>query len=155
VQPPPQPTRPLPRGGRRRRLAPSLLVAAILVGVALTGCGGSGARTIAVNDAPSPKGFAAAAVLTPAKTAADFALADQHGRIVRLSDYRGRAVILTFLYTRCGDVCPLIVGKLRQALSLLGHQARGVQMIGISVDRRRGSAGSGGAGNCAQTFGCR
>ena len=40
----------------------------------------------------------------------DFALLDQHGRGVRLSDYRGKAVLLTFIYTRCPlpNYCPLM-----------------------------------------------
>jgi protein SCO1/2 len=38
----------------------------------------------------------------------DFALTDQAGRAVRLSDFRGRVVAIDFIYTRCPlpDVCP-------------------------------------------------
>src|SRR5262249_32862346 len=38
----------------------------------------------------------------------DFALTDQLGRPVRLSDFRGKVVAVDFIYTRCPlpDVCP-------------------------------------------------
>jgi len=66
--------------------------------------------------------------------AADFALRDQEGRIVRLSAQRGRFVIVTFLYTRCPDVCPLIAGQLNEALRELGPRRRGVRVLAVSVD---------------------
>ncbi len=36
-----------------------------------------------------------------------FALEDPHGRKVSLADFRGKAVILNFIYARCKDACPL------------------------------------------------
>ena len=51
-----------------------------------------------------------------ASVAADFALRDQDGRVVRLSAQRGRFVLLTFLYTHCPDVCPLLASNLNLAL---------------------------------------
>lgn len=40
----------------------------------------------------------------------DFTLVDQDGRPVHLSDFRGKAVVLTFIYTRCPlpNFCPLM-----------------------------------------------
>ncbi|HZQ47221.1 MAG TPA: SCO family protein [Verrucomicrobiae bacterium] len=40
----------------------------------------------------------------------DFKLLDQDGRTIHLSDYRGKAVVLTFIYTRCPlpNFCPLM-----------------------------------------------
>lgn len=40
----------------------------------------------------------------------DFELVDQEGRPIRLSQFRGRAVLLTFIYTRCPlpNYCPLM-----------------------------------------------
>jgi cytochrome oxidase Cu insertion factor (SCO1/SenC/PrrC family) len=37
-----------------------------------------------------------------------FALTDARGRRVALADFRGRVAILTFLYTHCTDVCPVL-----------------------------------------------
>ncbi len=41
------------------------------------------------------------------RPAPEFALFDAHGRAVRLADFRGKVVILNFVYTSCPDVCPL------------------------------------------------
>jgi protein SCO1/2 len=55
---------------------------------------------------------------------------------VSLSQYRGKAVLVTFLYTNCPDICPLITSNLRVALNLLGRRAADVQIIAVSVDPR-------------------
>lgn len=41
-------------------------------------------------------------------TVPDFAFVDQAGRHVRMSDFRGRLVVIDFIYTRCpvADMCP-------------------------------------------------
>lgn len=65
-----------------------------------------------------------------------FALRDQDGHTVRLSQQRGRVVLLTFLYTHCPDVCPLTAGNLNVALRTLGIQRRQVRVLAISVDPR-------------------
>jgi len=56
------------------------------------------------------------------------------GRPVTLSEYRGKVVLVTFLYTHCPDVCPLISEKLKATLGVLGARARHVQIIAVSVD---------------------
>jgi protein SCO1/2 len=62
---------------------------------------------------------------------ADFALRDQDGRLARLADYRGRPLILTFMYSTCRDTCPLTAQQIRMALDDLGHD---VPTLTISVD---------------------
>jgi protein SCO1/2 len=49
-------------------------------------------------------------VLEPGDTVPDEQLIDQDGRSVRLSAWRGRALAVTFIYTRCPlpDFCPLM-----------------------------------------------
>jgi protein SCO1/2 len=66
--------------------------------------------------------------------ATDFALRDQHGRMVQLSALRGRIVVLTFLYTHCVDVCPLIAGNIDRAVRSLGPRGREVVVVAVSVD---------------------
>lgn len=66
--------------------------------------------------------------------APNFELTDQHGERVALADLRGNVVALTFLYTHCADVCPLIVSKLERANADLGDGARQVKYVAISVD---------------------
>src|SRR5215475_8487317 len=53
---------------------------------------------------------APSAELRKGETVPDFALTDENGRPVRLSDFRGKAVVLTFIYTRCPlpNFCPLM-----------------------------------------------
>ncbi len=66
--------------------------------------------------------------------APDFQLTDQNGKTVALSDLRGRVVVLTFLYTHCPDVCPLIADHLRLANEQLGSVSGKVAFVAISVD---------------------
>jgi protein SCO1/2 len=41
------------------------------------------------------------------KRAPDFTLRDADGTRVKLSDFKARVVVLSFVYTNCSDVCPL------------------------------------------------
>lgn len=107
-----------------RRVAPAALTAVF----ALAGCGTAAHRTTT--------GFAAPTVLRDARPAPEIALRDQDGHAVRLSDFRGRAVLLTFIYVHCPDVCPLIVGNLHAALERLGTRASRAHVIAVSVDPR-------------------
>jgi len=81
--------------------------------------------------------FDAAAVLEPAKPAPALALHNYLGQPVNIDSYRGKAVLVTFLYTNCPDVCPLIASNLRVALNAMGPAtASKVQVIAVSVDPR-------------------
>lgn len=99
-----------------------------VIATVLAGCG-AGTKTIATTAPPSYRGL----VLKPPLKTVDFALRDQAGRLVRLSTFRGRYVILTFLYTHCPDVCPLIANQLDAALRRLGPN---VHVLAVSVDPR-------------------
>jgi len=50
---------------------------------------------------------------------------------------RGKAVFVTFVYTHCPDVCPLIVSNLASAQRSLGAAARDVRVLAVTVDPRR------------------
>src|SRR5207244_6643134 len=106
---------------------------------ALAACGGSSTHssTRASTGAAKTAALNAPGELNPPTPAADFALRDSRGQVVRLSQYRGKAVLLTFLYSHCPDVCPLIVSQLRNALLKLGTQASRVQIVAVSVDPGR------------------
>ena len=69
----------------------------------------------------------------PDSIAADFALHDNQGSLVRLAQ-RGHIVLLTFLYTRCRDVCPLIAERLEAALQMVGRPRARVRVLIVSVD---------------------
>jgi hypothetical protein len=44
----------------------------------------------------------------------DFTLIDQSSRPFKFSELTGRVVVVTFAYTTCPDVCPLITAALRK-----------------------------------------
>jgi protein SCO1/2 len=50
---------------------------------------------------------------------------------------RGTAVLVTFVYTHCADVCPLIVAGLAAAQRELGREARKVRIVAVTVDPAR------------------
>jgi protein SCO1/2 len=52
----------------------------------------------------------------------------------------GTPYLVTFLFTNCPDVCPLIGQEIRQALEELGPQARDVAVVAVSVDPRHDTA---------------
>ena len=72
--------------------------------------------------------------LSPSAPAPDFTLVDQAGRRVGLAAQRGHYVIVTFLYTRCPDVCPVIAGNLNTALATPAARQAGLRVLAVSVD---------------------
>jgi protein SCO1 len=76
----------------------------------------------------------------PAKQAPSIHLRNYLGQPVTLSQYRGKAVLVTFLYANCPDICPLIASNLRVALNMLGKRDSEVQVIAVSVDPRGDTA---------------
>jgi protein SCO1 len=120
------------RGNIRRALG--LIVAACTCTGLLVGCGGSSKTTSTTAASTKSAALDAPAVLQPPAPSPDFALRDSTGKLVRLSQFKGKAVLLTFIYDHCPDVCPLIVGNLHNALLRLGAQASKVQIVAVSVD---------------------
>jgi protein SCO1 len=118
----------------RLLLGLSALLAAAAVAVALS-IGGSSASKGPNRLAQSS--FHAEGVLSPPRPAPPLALRDYLGRAVTISSYRGKAVLVTFLYTHCPDVCPLIASNLGVALRLMGPRvASKARVIAVSVDPR-------------------
>jgi protein SCO1 len=90
---------------------------------------------IAQGTAPEPRdtrGFAGAIRPAGARAPA-FRLRDQDGAVASMAQYRGRPVVMTFLYSTCRDTCPLQVQSIRGALDRLGAD---VPVLGVSVDPR-------------------
>lgn len=46
----------------------------------------------------------------------DFTLLDRNGQAVRLSQYRGKPLLVSFIYTGCFEVCPLTTRSLQSAV---------------------------------------
>ena len=75
--------------------------------------------------------------LTARETAASFTLTNQFARPVSMTDYRGKVVVLTFLYTNCPDICPVTTANIREAYDLLGDVVGEVAIVAVSVDPER------------------
>jgi len=117
----------------RRRL---LLLVPPSIALIAAGCGGASgggtSRSPAVGDG-QPSGLAG-------RSAPPIRLADARGGTLDSRALAGRPYAVTFLYTRCPDVCPLIGEELRGALERLGPQARRVAVVAVSVDPRHDTA---------------
>ena len=72
--------------------------------------------------------------ITKGEPAPEFAVVDVHGDTLRLSDFRGRHVLLDFWFTTCG---PCIEDTPELVDIYSAKQAHGLEIIGISVDRSR------------------
>lgn len=80
----------------------------------------------------------------PGEEVPDFALVNQDGQPIRLRQYRGRALLLTFIYTRCPlpEFCPLMVrnfAELERHLALDPGVYRRTHLLAISFDARHDS----------------
>ena len=70
-----------------------------------------------------------------ARMAQDFELTDQFGDSKSLRrDYSGKVVVLTFLYTECPDVCPIVANHLRDISEALDGDAAETAIVIVSVD---------------------
>ena len=126
------------RRGMWARVVAALAVLTLVIGgLSLVVFGGSSGPALpgGVRESPAASGFLGTLAL-PAKQAPPIQLRNYLGQPVSLAAYRGRAVLVTFLYTHCPDVCPLIASNLRVALNLLGSRAADAQVIAVSVDPR-------------------
>ena len=87
-------------------------------------------ETTVIGDVVLPKMPERVAIGSPAP---DFTLTDQSGRIVRLSDLRGRPVVVDFIYTRCPmpDVCPRLSANFARLQKRFGEK---VTLLSITLD---------------------
>jgi protein SCO1/2 len=94
---------------------------ALALATALAGCGGQSAAPAASSSAVAAgpeTGFDGAPFPLGAKSPG-FTLSNQHGARVSLDEYRGRVVLLAFVYSTCGDTCIVIGEQIRGALDEL------------------------------------
>jgi protein SCO1/2 len=101
------------------------------------GCGSTAAKV--VEQPPAKKATFAGGELTPPRPAPRLSLQDAAGRRFTLSAQRGRYVLVTFLYTHCPDVCPLIASNLNTVLRAVGPKAN-VEVLAVSVDPKGDTA---------------
>src|ERR1700686_349973 len=76
--------------------------------------------------------------LVPAKQAFDFHLIDQDGKAFQLSQMRGKAVLFSFGFTHCPNICPTALSDLARIYQALPAQDREkVQVLFVSIDPHR------------------
>jgi protein SCO1/2 len=124
--------------------AASVLTLGIVLAVALGGSDSRPAKTPAARAAgATPGGGFLGGRVDPIVPAPSLALRDAGGRLVDISALRGRAVLVTFLYTKCPDICPLTADRLRAVLGQLSPSARArVKIIAVSVDPKNDTPGA-------------
>lgn len=68
-------------------------------------------------------------------TVPDFTLTDQTGKAVRLSQFRGEPVAVTFVYTRCpiATACPMTMTKFAKLNAAIGSKKIG-RLLAVTVD---------------------
>lgn len=112
------------------RLAPKSFLATVATAAIATtlsvGCGSDSGRDARYSGT----------LVTPAKPAPPLHLDDFRGRPFQLKHLRGDAVLVTFIYTHCPDVCPLIVSHLKTAQAMLGSGADKLTVVAVSADPR-------------------
>ena len=70
--------------------------------------------------------------------AAEFALISQDGAPVKLADYRGKVVALTFIFTLCADTCPVLTPMMSFVQDQLGADfGEKIYFVSITVDPER------------------
>jgi protein SCO1/2 len=75
--------------------------------------------------------------LQPGEVVPDFTLTDQNGQPIRLSTFRGKAVVLTFIYTRCPlpNFCPLMSRNFADLQERLSKEfANKYQLLSVTMD---------------------
>jgi len=90
-------------------------------------------------------------VIAPAP---EFALRDPAGALVRLSDLRGKIVVVAFIYTTCTTTCPILSQQMATVQKRVMQDKRlreRVMLLSVTVDPSRDSAAA--LGSYASRFG--
>ena len=70
--------------------------------------------------------------------AASFTLTDQNGKKVRLEDYKGKLVLINFIYSNCKGTCPPLLLKFKEIqLDLKEEFKKQIALLSISFDYER------------------
>ncbi len=116
----------------RRALAIVVLAGGLAALVA--GCGGSSSSSDPTTTTASDANYSGATA-NPPKPAPALQLSNYNGKPVNIDQYKGKAVLVTFIYDHCPDICPLIVSNLHAAQNQMSAAERKqLQIIAVSVD---------------------
>lgn len=76
-------------------------------------------------------------LIEPSPPAIDFELQSFNGESFRLSEQKGRIVLLFFGYANCPDFCPTTLTEYKNIHENLGEKASSVDFVFISIDPER------------------
>jgi len=83
----------------------------------------------------APQGTSREAPLPKIAPAPDFALTSQDGAPVKLADFHGRVVAVTFIFTTCTATCPVLTPMMSFVQDRLGSDfAEKIAFVSITVD---------------------
>jgi protein SCO1/2 len=119
------------RGAIAALFATGLLALAVVIFAGLGISSDDNSGTVASGQVNAPTSAFQGALLPPGVKAPDFKLRDENGRSVSMREYRGKPVVVTFLYSHCHDTCPIQAQQIKGALDNLGHD---LPALAISVD---------------------
>jgi protein SCO1/2 len=119
------------RGAIAALFATGLLALAVVIFAGLGISSDDNSGTVASGQVNAPTSAFQGALLPPGVKAPDFKLRDEKGRPVSMREYRGKPVVVTFLYSHCHDTCPIQAQQIKGALDNLGHD---LPALAISVD---------------------
>ena len=77
------------------------------------------------------------ATVEPPDMATDFTLIDQDGQPFRLTDQRGKVVVIFFGYTNCPDICPATMSDMQVVMNRLGDKRDQLKVVFVTVDPER------------------
>lgn len=78
--------------------------------------------------------------VTGSTPAPDFSLTDQTGQPFKLSDFKGRWILLAYGYTHCPDVCPMTLSILRDVKKQIGADEQTLGVAFVTIDPERDTA---------------
>lgn len=110
-----------------RAIALAALIAGL--GLALPGPAAEPAPGPALEEAAALRASQAALATRPG----DYAFLDREGRPVRLSGYRGKPLLVSFVYTGCFTVCPTGTRLLNEAVTILQSRFGASQFNVVSI----------------------
>src|SRR3569833_1245816 len=109
------------------------VIALAVAALVLAGCGASKSSAPPKPAFAKPKPSRFRGVVVPPTKAPAIALHDADGKPVTLASRRGAYTLVTFLYTHCPDVCPLIAANLNEALREVDAAQTHVGVLAVSV----------------------
>jgi protein SCO1/2 len=127
-----------PRRGLDTRLVLALVVVLVIAGgAAVLADGGQNNQGLLGNAHSVHSASFAGQEVSPQSPVPSLQLRNYLGQTVNIDQYRGKALLVTFLYTNCPDVCPLIASDLRVAQNMMGPAVSAkAQIVAVSVDPR-------------------